>query len=114
MAELHFSLVYLLAKLHFFLVFLLAKLHFFLIPKFRGVLPSYYRSGGMAKLKTRGRRVEVLRGGTPERFVAKTFTVPVRPEVKAFFAMPRLQGGAKEAKFVPLCTKKGRRRKKIG
>ena len=124
MVELHFSLVYLLAKLHFFLIFLLAKLHFslfwllgklhfFLISKFRGVLPSYYRSGGMAKLKTRGRRVEVLRGGTPERFVAKTFTVPVRPEVKAFFAMPRLQGGAKEAKFVPLCTKKGRRRKNI-
>ena len=70
-------------------------------------------SGGMAKLKTRGRRVEVSRGGTSERFAPKTFTVPVRPEVKAFFAMPRLQGGAKEAKFVPLCTKKGRRRKNI-
>ena len=70
-------------------------------------------SGGMAKLKTRGRRVEVLRGGTPERFVAKTFTVPVRPEVKAFFAMPRLQGGGLRAKLVPLCTQKGRRRKNI-
>ena len=41
------------------------------------------------------------------------FTVPVRPEVKAFFAMPRLQGGAKVAKFMPLCTQKGRRRKNI-
>ena len=70
-------------------------------------------SGGMAKLKTRGRRVEGSRGGTSERFVAKTFTVSVRPEVKAFFATPRLQGGAKEAKFVPLCTQKGRRRKNI-
>ena len=70
-------------------------------------------SGGMAKLKTRGRRVEVSREGTSERFAPKTFTVPVRPKVKAFFAMPRLQGGAKEAKFVPLCTKKGRRRKNI-
>ena len=70
-------------------------------------------SGGMAKLKTRGRRVEVSRGGTSERFAPKTFTVPVRPQVKAFFAIPRLQGGAKEAKFVPLCTKKGRRRKNI-
>ena len=70
-------------------------------------------SGGMAKLKTRGRRVEVSRRGTSERFAPKTFTVPVCPEVKAFFAMPRLQGGAKEAKFVPLCTQKGRRRKNI-
>ena len=113
MVELHFFLIFLLAKLHFSLFWPLAKLHFFLIPKFRGVLPSYHRSGGMAKLKTRGRRVEGSRGGTSERFVPKTFTVPVRPEVKAFFAMPRLQGGAKEAKFVPLCTKKGRRRKNI-
>ena len=70
-------------------------------------------SGGMAKLKTRGSRVEVSRGGMSERFAPKTFTVSVRPKVKAFFAMPRLQGGAKEAKFVPLCTKKGRRRKNI-
>ena len=41
----------------------------------------------------------------------RLFTVQVRPKVKAFFAMPRLQGGAKEAKFVPLCTEKGRRQK---
>ena len=65
------------------------------------------------KVRARGRRVEVSREGTSERFTPKTFTVPVRPEVKAFFAMPRLQGGAKEAKFVPLCTKKGRRQKNI-
>ena len=70
-------------------------------------------SGGMAKLKTRGRRVEVSRGGTSERFVAKTFTVPVRPKVKAFFAMPRLKRGGLTAKFVPLCTQKGGRRKNI-
>ena len=43
----------------------------------------------------------------------RLFTVPVRPEVKAFFAMPGLQEGAKEAKLVPLCTEKGRRRKNI-
>ena len=30
-------------------------------------------SGGMAKLKTRGRRVEVSRGGTSERFAPNTF-----------------------------------------
>ena len=57
--------------------------------------------------------LNVLRRGTPERFVAKTFTVPVRPKVKAFFATPRLKRGAKEAKLVPLCTQKGRRRKNI-
>ena len=113
MVELHFSLIFLLAKLHFSLFLLLEKLHFFLISKFRGVLPSYYRSGGMANLKMRERRVEGSRGGTSERFVPKTFTVPVRPKVKAFFAMPGLQGGAKAAKFVPLCTQKGRRRKNI-
>ena len=44
----------------------------------------------------------------------RLFTVPVRPKIKAFFATPRLQGGAKEAKLVPLCTEKGRRRKKSG
>ena len=68
-------LIYLqsMVELYFSLIFLLAKLHFFLISKFRGVLPSYYRSGGMAKLKTRGRRVEVSRGGTPEWFAPKTF-----------------------------------------
>ena len=52
----------------------------------------------MAKLKTRGRRVEVSRGGTSERFAPKTFTVPVRPEVKAFFAMPRLKKGGAYSK----------------
>ena len=57
--------------------------------------------------------LNVSRGGTSELFAPKTFTVPVRPKVKAFFATPRLQGGAKEAKFVPLCTEKGRRRKNI-
>ena len=65
------------------------------------------------KERARGRRVEVSRGGTSERFVAKTFTVPVRPKVKVFFATPRLQGDAKEAKLVPLCTKKGRQQKNI-
>ena len=70
-------------------------------------------SGGMAKLKTRGRRVEVSRGGTSEWFAPKIFTVSVRPEVKAFFATLGLQGGAKDAKLVPLCTEKGRRRKNI-
>ena len=43
----------------------------------------------------------------------RLFTVQVRPKVKAFFATPGLQGGAKEAKLVPLCTQKGRRRKNI-
>ena len=113
MVELYFSLIFLLKKLHFFLVFLLAKLHFFLIPKFRGVLPSYYRSGGMAKLKMRGRRVEVSRGGTSERFAPKTFYGAGSPRGQSIFATPVLQRGAKEAKFVPLCTEKGRRRKNI-
>ena len=113
MVELHFSLIFLLKKLHFSLFWLLGKLHFFLIPKFRGVLPSYYRSGGMAKLKMWGRRIEVSRGERLNGSHQRLFTVPVCPEVKAFFAIPRLQGGAKEAKFVPLCTKKGRHRKNI-
>ena len=70
-------------------------------------------SGGMGKLKTRGSRVEWSRGGTSARFAPKIFTVSVRPKVKAFFATPRLKRGANEAKFVPLCTQKGRRRKNI-
>ena len=56
----------------------------------------------------KGREGERL-NGSHQRF----FTMPVRPEVKAFFATPRLKRGAKEAKFVPLCTQKGRRRKNI-
>ena len=113
MVELHFSLIFLLEKLHFSLFWLLEKLHFSLFLSFEVCCRHITESGGMAKLKTRGRRVEVSRGGTSERFAPKTFTVPVRPQVKAFFAIPRLQGGAKEAKFVPLCTKKGRRRKNV-
>ena len=56
----------------------------------------------------KGREGERL-NGSHQRF----FTMPVRPEVKAFFATPRLKRGAKEAKFVPLCTQKGRRQKNI-
>ena len=65
------------------------------------------------KVRARERRVEVSRGGTSERFAQKTFTMPVRPKDKAYFAMTRLKRGAKEAKLVPLCTEKGRRRKNI-
>ena len=50
------------------------------------------------KVRARGRRVEVSREGTSERFTPKTFTVPVRPEVKAFFAMPRLKKGGAYSK----------------
>ena len=63
-------------------------------------------SGGMAKLKTRGSRVEVSRGGTSERFVAKTFTVPVRPEVKAFFATLGLQGAQRKQNLCHFARKK--------
>ena len=50
--------------------------------------------------------LNVLRRGTPERFVAKTFTVPVRPEVKAFFAMPRLQGAQRKQNLCHFARKK--------
>ena len=70
-------------------------------------------SGGMAKLKTRGRRVEGSRGERLSSSHQRLFTVPVRPEVKAFFATPRLKRGGLIAKLVPLCTKKGRRQKNI-
>ena len=114
MVELHFSLIFLLKKLHFSLFWLLGKLHFFLIPKFRGVLPSYYRKWRNGE--TENARKDALKYREGERLNGshqRLFTVPVRPKVKAFFAMPRLQGGAKEAKFVPLCTKKGRQQKNI-
>ena len=113
MVELHFSLIFLLKNYTFPYFDYSGNYTFSLFLSFEVCCRHITESGGMAKLKTRGRRVEVSREGTSERFVAKTFTVPVRPKVKAFFAMPRLQEGAKEAKFVPLCTKKGRRRKNI-
>ena len=64
-------------------------------------------------MKTQGRRVEVSRGGTSERFAPKTFTVPVRPEVKAFFATPGLQGGGKGSKTCATLHAKRERRKKM-
>ena len=70
-------------------------------------------SGGMAKLKTRGRRVEVSRGGTSERFAPKTFHGAGSSQSQSIFRDAETSRGAKEAKFVPLCTKKGRRRKNI-
>ena len=99
MVELHFSLIPLLIKLHFSLIFLLAKLHFFLISKFRGVLPSYYRSGGMAKLKTRERRVEVSRGGTSERFAPKTFYGAGSPQSQSIFRDAETSRGRKGSKI---------------
>ena len=66
------------------------------------------------KERARGRRVEGSRGG--ERLNdshQRLFTVPVRPEVKAFFATPGLKRGGLIAKLVPLCTEKGRRKKNI-
>ena len=66
--------------------------------------------------KRYAREEDALKGREGERLNSshqRLFTVPVRPKVKAFFATPKLQGGAKEAKLVPLCTKKGRHRKNI-
>ena len=70
-------------------------------------------SGGMAKLKTRGRRVEVSRGGTPEWFAPKTFYGAGSSRGQSIFRDIGTSRGAKEAKFVPLCTQKGRHRKNI-
>ena len=69
-------------------------------------------SGGMANLKMRGRRVEVSRGGTSERFVAKTCTVSLRPEVKAFFATPRLKKGGAYSKTCATLHEKRKAQKK--
>ena len=80
--------------------------------KMRGEL-NWQHGEGYKRYAREEDALNVLRGGTSERFAPKIFTVSVRPKVKAFFAMPGLQGGAKEAKFVPLCTQKGRRRKNI-
>ena len=50
--------------------------------------------------------LNVLRGGTSERFVPKTFTVPVRPKVKAFFATPGLQGAGLQQNLCHFARKK--------
>ena len=62
------------------------------------------------------REEDALKGREGERLNGshqRLFTVPVRPEVKAFFATPGLKKGELTAKLVPLCTQKGRRRKNI-
>ena len=70
-------------------------------------------SGGMAKLKTRGRRVEVSRGGTSERFAPKTFHGTGSSRGQSIFRDAETSRGGLIAKLVPLCTEKGRRRKNI-
>ena len=58
------------------------------------------------KVRARERRVEGSRGETSERFAPKTFTVPVRPEVKAFFATPGLQGAGLQQNLCHFARKK--------
>ena len=65
------------------------------------------------KVRARERRVEGSRGETSERFVAKTFHGAGSSRGQSIFRDAETSRGAKEAKFVPLCTKKGRRRKNI-
>ena len=114
MVELHFSLIFLLKKLHFSLFWLLGKLHFFLISKFRGVLPSYYRQWRNAETenarKTRWTCREGERlNGSNQRLSRCRFV----PRSKHFSRRRDLKKGELTAKLVPLCTKKGRRRKNI-
>ena len=55
-------------------------------------------SGGMAKLKTRGRRVEVSRGGTSERFAPKTFHGTGSSRGQSIFRDTRTSRGRKGSK----------------
>ena len=125
MVELHFSLVYLLAKLHFFLIFLLAKLHFslfwlleklhfFLISKFWDVLPSYYRKWRNGETENaRKTRWSVARGNVWTVCTKDFSRYRFVPRPKHFSRRRDLKKGELTAKLVPLCTKKGRRRKNI-
>ena len=113
MVELHFSLIFLLTKLHFSLFWLLAKLHFFLISKFRGVLPSYFRKWRNGETENaRKTRWSVARGNV-WTVRTKDFYSAGLPRGQSIFRDAGTSRGAKEAKFVPLCTQKGRRRKNI-
>ena len=113
MVELHFSLIPLLIKLHFSLIFLLAKLHFFLISKFRGVLPPYYRKRRNGETENaRKTRWSVARGNV-WTVRTKDFHGVGSPQSQSIFRDAGTSRGAKAAKFVPLCTKKGRRQKNI-
>ena len=67
----------------------------------------------MAKLKTRRSRVEVSRGGTSERFAPKTFYDAGSSRGQSIFRDAGTSRGGLTAKFVPLCTKKGRQQKNI-
>ena len=70
-------------------------------------------SGEMAKLKTRGSRVEVSRRGTSERFAPKTFYGAGSSRGQSIFRDAGTSRGGLIAKLVPLCTQKGRRQKNI-
>ena len=113
MVELHFSLIFLLAKLHFSLFWLLGKLHFFLISKFRGILPSYYRKWRNGETENaRKTRWRVARG-TVWTVHTKDFHGAGSSRGQSIFRDTETSRGAKEAKFMPLCTQKGRHRKNI-
>ena len=56
-------------------------------------------SGGMAKLKTRGRRVEGSRGGTSERFAPKTFYGAGSPQSQSIFRDAETSRGRKGSKI---------------
>ena len=114
MVELHFSLIPLLIKLHFSLIFLLAKLHFFLIPKFRGVLPSYYRKWRNGETENASKtRWSVARGNVWTVRTKDFSRYRFVPRSKHFSRRRDLKKGELTAKLVPLCTKKGRRQKNI-
>ena len=114
MVELHFSLIFLLKKLHFSLFWLLGKLHFFLIPKFRGVLPSYYRKWRNGETENaRKTRWRVARGNVWTVRTKDFSRYRFVPRSKHFSRRRDLKKGELTAKLVPLCTKKGRRRKNI-
>ena len=114
LAKLHFSLFWLLGKLHFSLFWLLGKLHFFLISKFRGVLPSYYRKWRNGETENaRKTRWSVARGNVWTVRTKDFSRYRFVPRPKHFSRRRDLKKGELTAKLVPLCTKKGRRRKNV-
>ena len=69
-------------------------------------------SGGMAKLKTRGRRVEVSRGGTSERFAPKTFHGTGSSRGQSIFRDAEISRGRKGSKICATLHTKRKTQKK--
>ena len=112
MVELHFSLIFLLKNYTFPYFDYSGNYTFSLFLSFEVFCRHITESGGMGKLKTRGSRVEVSRGGMSERFVPKTFHGAGSSQSQSIFRDAETSRGRKGSKICATLHEKRKTPKK--